>query len=98
MSTASALSGDTYTTWVRPSTASPRSAARYSASMHTRNPASVLPDPVGAAISVSSPAAMWGHPSCWGGVGPSGNRPSNHSRTAGWNPAMTSSPTPKSAG
>ena len=33
--------------------ARPRSCARYSRSMQTRKPASVLPDPVGAAISVS---------------------------------------------
>src|SRR5437763_1021589 len=52
--------------------------------MQTRNPASVLPEPVGAAISVSRPAAMWTQPSSWGGVGPSGKRRVNHSTTAGW--------------
>ena len=60
--------------------------------MQTRNPASVLPDPVGAAISVSRPAAMWAHPASWGGVGPSGKRRANHSATAGWNP-VAGSPT-----
>ena len=65
--------------------------------MQTRKPASVLPDPVGAAISVSEPAAMWGHPSAWGGVGPSGKRRRNHSATAGWKPctAGPSSGTPR---
>src|ERR1017187_4192725 len=53
--------------------------------MHTRNPASVLPEPVGAAISVFLPAAISGQPSVWAGVGPSGNRRSNQARTAGWN-------------
>ncbi len=52
--------------------------------MPTRNPASVFPDPVGAAIRVSTPAAMWAQPSAWGRVGPSGNRRRNHSATAGW--------------
>ena len=54
--------------------------------MATRNPASVLPDPVGAAISVSRPAAMSGQPWAWGSVGPSGNRRRNHSATTGWKP------------
>ena len=51
--------------------------------MQTRNPASVLPDPVGAAMSVSFPAAIWGQPSDWAGVGPSGKRCSNQALTAG---------------
>src|SRR5919106_373463 len=55
--------------------------------MATRKPASVLPDPVGAAISVSAPEAMSGHPWAWGSDGPSGNRRSNHVRTAGWKSA-----------
>ncbi len=57
--------------------------------MQTRNPASVLPDPVGAAISVSDPAATYGQPSACGVVGPSGNRRRNHSVTAGWNVSTT---------
>src|SRR5439155_26005633 len=52
--------------------------------MHTRKAASVFPEPVGAAISVSRPAAMSRRPSFWGGVGPSGNVRSNPVRTAGW--------------
>ena len=55
--------------------------------MHSRNAASVLPEPVGAAINTSSPAAMRGHPSRCGGVGPSGKRRRNHVPTAGWNPS-----------
>ena len=53
--------------------------------MAMRNPARVLPDPVGAAISVSWPEAMAGHPWAWASVGPPGNRCSNHAATAGWN-------------
>ena len=45
--------------------------------MPARNAASVLPEPVGAAISVSSPAAIAGQPSACGSVGPCGNRRSN---------------------
>src|SRR6516165_64795 len=66
--------------------------------MQTRKPASVLPDPVGAAISVSSPAATRGQPSSWASVGPSGNRPRNHSLTAGWKPSRTPGGTPWAAG
>src|SRR5918994_4674563 len=55
--------------------------------MATRKPASVLPEPVGAAMSASKPAAMSGHPWACGSVGPSGNRRSNHVRTAGWKSA-----------
>ena len=54
--------------------------------MATRNPASVLPEPVGAAINVSRPAAISGQPRACGSVGPSGKRRRNHSATAGWNP------------
>jgi len=95
MSTASAFSGETYTTCVVFSTLSPRSAARYSASIHTRNPARVLPEPVGAAIRVCSPALIWGQPPAWAGVGPSGNRRSNQARTAGWKPLRMSLPVPR---
>ena len=51
---------------------------------HQRKAASVLPLPVGARMSVESPPAMAGHPSCCGRVG-DGNELLNHSRTAGWN-------------
>src|SRR6266566_2814285 len=59
--------------------------------MQTRNAASVLPDPVGAAISVCRPAAISCHPAACGSVGPAGNRPSNQARTAGWNDSSTRS-------
>ena len=58
--------------------------------MPVRKAASVLPEPVGAAISVSSPAAIAGQPSAWGSVGPSGNRRPNHVRIAGWKEASAS--------
>src|SRR5918998_6715582 len=54
--------------------------------MPTRKPASVLPDPVGAAMSVSRPAAMCAQPCAWAGVGPSPKRRANQVATAGWNP------------
>ncbi len=50
---------------------------------------SVFPDPVGAQISVCSPAAMCGQPCTWAGVG-SGNEAANHSPTAGVNAPSTS--------
>ena len=59
--------------------------------MQTRNAASVLPDPVGAAINVWRPAAISCHPAACGSVGPAGNRPSNQARTAGWNDSSTRS-------
>ena len=51
--------------------------------MHTRNAASVLPEPVGAAISVWLPAAISRQPSAWGVVGPAGNRRANQVRDHG---------------
>src|SRR5205085_5564361 len=56
--------------------------------MHTRKAARVLPEPVGAAISVSRPAAISVQPPACGGVGPSWNRRSNHVETIGWNPSI----------
>ena len=58
--------------------------------MATRKPASVLPEPVGAATSVLWPAAMSGQPASCGGVGPSGNRRRNQVATAGWNESSAS--------
>src|SRR5918992_1311895 len=58
--------------------------------MQTRKAASVFPEPVGAEISVSPPAAIAGHPLACGSVGPAGKRVENHSRTTGWKPASTS--------
>ena len=60
--------------------------------MQTRNAASVLPDPVGAAISVCLPAAISCHPAACGSVGPAGNLRPNQARTAGWNESSTRSP------
>ena len=48
-----------------------------------RKPASVLPEPVGAATRVCSPAAMGGQAASWAGVGPSGKRSRNQAATAG---------------
>ena len=47
-----------------------------------RNAASVLPEPVGALISVCSPVAIAGQACAWAGVGASKAR-SNHSLTCG---------------
>jgi hypothetical protein len=55
--------------------------------MAARNPASVLPEPVGAQTSVCRPATIAGQPPAWASVGPSGNRRSNQVLTAGWNSA-----------
>ena len=52
--------------------------------MLARKAASVLPEPVGAAISVSRPEAISGQPSACASVGAS-NRRWNQARTAGWN-------------
>src|SRR5205809_5687354 len=57
--------------------------------MQTRKAARVLPEPVGAAISVSRPAAISAQPPSCGSVGPSGNRRSNQVRTAGWKVSIT---------
>src|SRR5580658_764383 len=53
--------------------------------MATRNPVSVLPEPVGDATRTSRPAAMCGQAAVWGAVGPAGNRRANQLATAGWN-------------
>ena len=49
-----------------------------------RKAVSVFPLPVGAVISVQSPRAMAGQPSCWARVGEV-KEDANHSLTAGWN-------------
>ena len=51
--------------------------------MQARNAASVLPEPVGAEMSVSSPGQDGGQPSICGSVGVP-NLSMNHSRTSGW--------------
>src|SRR5215207_6126188 len=53
--------------------------------MAARNPARVLPEPVGAQTSACRPPTIAGQPPDWASVGPSGNRRSNHARSAGWN-------------
>ena len=59
---------------------SPYAASRTRRSIDHRKADSVLPEPVGAQISVSDPDAIAGQPSRWGGVGsPKVRR--NHSRT-----------------
>jgi len=59
-----------------------------SLSIDARNDVRVLPDPVGAQMSVCSPFAMCGQPLIWGGVG-AGNDDANHSLTAGENVSRT---------
>src|SRR5688572_31099963 len=51
--------------------------------MAARNAASVLPDPVGAAISVCLPSAIDAHPCAWAAVG-SPSAVWNHCWTSGW--------------
>ena len=51
-------------------------------SMLHKNAASVLPEPVGAQISVWAPSAIAGQPCDWAGVG-SGNDDENQALTAG---------------
>jgi hypothetical protein len=79
-STASALSGDRYST--RHLLSRGGSASNISRSRHQRNAVSVLPVPVGASISVESPRAIAGQPCRWGLVGAS-NAPLNHAATGG---------------
>ena len=80
-STASALSGETYTTLRRSRAGG--SGENMSPSMQARNAASVFPLPVGASRSVESPRWMAGQALACAGVGPANAAP-NHSRTAGW--------------
>src|SRR5881275_2607199 len=81
MSFESAFSGDTYTTCVVGGN-EPSIDCRSRRSMHTRNAARVLPEPVGAEISVGVPARMLGHPQICGSVGVP-NFLSNHSAVTG---------------
>ena len=62
-----------------------------SLSIAHKNAASVLPEPVGATTSVSSPLPIARHAPAWACVG-SANAPSNHARVAGENPSSGSSP------
>ena len=81
MSLLSAFSGDTYTTRVASGRA-PASAARTRSSIAARNAASVLPEPVGAAISVCRPALIAGQAARCAGEG-AANVLRNQSATAG---------------
>ncbi len=81
-STASARSGETYRTRQRRSGAGSGSVTRRS--IADRNAARVLPEPVGARISVWRPWAIAGQPSACAAVG-AAKAPANHSRTAGEN-------------
>ena len=85
MSTASALSGETYSTRQR-SFGSCGGGTAASLSIAHRNAASVLPDPVGATTSVSSPLPIACQAPACARVG-SANAPSNHARVAGENPS-----------
>jgi hypothetical protein len=80
-STASALSGEIYSTRQRCSLSGVGSNIRR-LSDH-KNAVSVLPLPVGARISVDSPREIAGHPRFCGAVG-SANTALNHSVTAAW--------------
>ena len=82
MSFESALSGETYTTWVSSASVPVARAVRTSSSMTARKAASVLPEPVGAAIRTWRPAAICGHAACCAAVGAAKVR-SNQARTAG---------------
>src|SRR5580692_5140358 len=63
--------------------------------MHTRNAASVLPEPVGAAMSVAFRSTIDGHPAICGSVGVP-NRPTNHSCTIGCAHSIPRTPVPNS--
>ena len=82
MSFDSALSGDTYTTRVA-SSSRPSTPSCTSASIAARNAASVLPDPVGAAISACRPLAIAGQAAACAAVAVR-KVASNQAWTAGW--------------
>src|SRR5690242_6249078 len=90
MSTASAFSGEMYSTR-QCSFGSAGAGLLASRSSAHRNAASVLPDPVGAITSVFSPPAIDDHAPACAGVG-SVNAPVNHSRVSALNPASGSMP------
>ncbi len=83
MSFDSAFSGETYSTHVASGSPCDRP-SRTSASIAVRKAVRVLPDPVGAATSVSWPRAIAGHAACWASVG-AGKLRANQALTAGWN-------------
>src|SRR5208337_4723499 len=69
-------------------------ALRTRRSMQIRKAASVLPDPVGAEISVVRPARISGQPCSCGSVGEP-KRPKNHSATSGCAQASATGISPK---
>ncbi len=71
------------------SSSPPVPAARSSRSSDQRKAASVFPEPVGAAISVSAPRAMAGQPAACAGVGVP-KRSSNQRATSGEKATATS--------
>ena len=85
MSTASAFSGETYSTRQR-SRGSSGGGAETSRSIAHRNAASVLPEPVGATTSVLSPLPIAVQACAWAGVG-SANEATNHSLTGAEKPS-----------
>src|SRR5882762_435385 len=78
----SALSGETYRTWIS-SRSSPFSPCRTNPSIAERKAANVLPEPVGAAMSTSPPSWMTGQARLWGSVG-SAKRLANQRSMTGW--------------
>src|SRR3954471_644453 len=95
MSYESAFSGETYTMRTPEPSASSASAGssarRARRSIPHRKAASVLPDPVGAQISVCAPDAMRGQLSAWAGVG-AANESSNQPRTGAEKGSSADSP------
>ena len=81
-SIASALSGDTYKT--RHRSRGGGTGLNIRRFRHDRNAASVLPDPVGARMSVDSPRTIAGHPARCASVAPA-KTDWNHRRTGGSN-------------
>src|SRR5713226_9532209 len=82
MSLLSAFSGETYSACVA-SVRSPLTALRTRESMQIKKAVRVLPEPVGAEMSVVLPARMCGQPCSCGSVGVL-KRLTNQSRTSGW--------------
>ncbi len=83
MSTASAFSGETYSTRQRAPSGAGSNISRF---RHQRKAASVLPLPVGATTSADVPRAMTGQAARCTAVGAS-NDAANQRRTTGWNGA-----------
>uniref|UniRef100_A0A6J7NA15 Unannotated protein n=1 Tax=freshwater metagenome TaxID=449393 RepID=A0A6J7NA15_9ZZZZ len=89
ISNASARSGEMYSTRVRALVSG--AGVVTSRSIAPRNAVSVLPEPVGAQMSVCSPAMIRGQPCTWAAVG-SGNDVANQVPTAGENAPSTGCP------